>query len=88
MDFTFGICVTKENKNLHPIILNQIKIQKIPNKQIIFIGDIYDDYAAIEDDMNARNSTSRRNNHTHVPQGPLPERSRSERIRRQAGDSA
>jgi len=49
MDFTFGICVTKENKNLHPIIINKIKIQKIPNKQIIFIGDIYDDYAAIED---------------------------------------
>ena len=41
MDFTFGICVTKENKHLHPIIYNQIKNQKIPNKQIIFIGDIY-----------------------------------------------
>lgn len=40
MDFTFGVCAIKENSHLHNKIINSIEALKIPNYEIIFVGDV------------------------------------------------
>jgi len=39
MDFTFGICATQENSELHGVIAESIECLEIENYEIIFIGN-------------------------------------------------
>lgn len=39
MDFTFGICATKENAQFHPIVIESIKSLGIPNYEILFVDN-------------------------------------------------
>ena len=40
MEFTFGICASRSNKDLHQTLARSIHLLNIPNYEILFIGDI------------------------------------------------
>lgn len=48
MDFTFGICVSEENIGFHDEIIDSIRALKIPNSEIVFIGDIRCDNTKVD----------------------------------------
>lgn len=48
MDFTFGICATKENSDFHEVIIDSILSQNIPNVEIIFIGESCPNHPSIK----------------------------------------
>ena len=48
MDFTFGICATKENNKFHKEIIDSIVSQGIPNFEIIFVGENCPDHSNVK----------------------------------------
>jgi hypothetical protein len=65
MQFTFGICVTNDNKIFHKQIIDSILKQNIPQVQIIFIGEYYEEnnveFIAFNEDQKSGWITKKKN---------------------------